>query len=149
MPRTLKFFTYFWKVSVSWSWQALVVSCKHDGFFFREGVWRHGIFVSRQNVKERDTHVSPEILYNSTNPMMTSKLLKCFQISVPYASDVYPKVRGLPRTWLHRFVIWFRKARVNIFGPKVQTLCDWMVLGTCSDLTEDCTWVSKFEKPMS
>ncbi len=27
-------------------------------FFFREGVWRHAIFVSRQNIKERDTHVS-------------------------------------------------------------------------------------------
>ncbi len=27
-------------------------------FFFREGFWRHGIFVSRRNVKERDTHVS-------------------------------------------------------------------------------------------
>ncbi len=27
-------------------------------FFFREGVWRHGIFVSRRNVKERETHVS-------------------------------------------------------------------------------------------
>ncbi len=46
-------------------------------FFFHEGVWRHGIFVSRRNVKERDTHL-PEILYNSTNPMMTSKLPKCF-----------------------------------------------------------------------
>ncbi len=29
-----------------------------------------------------------EILCNLTNPMKTSKLLKCFQISVPYASDV-------------------------------------------------------------
>ncbi len=27
-------------------------------FFFREGVWHHAIFVSRQNIKERDTHVS-------------------------------------------------------------------------------------------
>ncbi len=27
-------------------------------FFFREGVWHHGLFVSRWNVKEHDTHVS-------------------------------------------------------------------------------------------
>ncbi len=27
-------------------------------FFFREGVWRHGIFISRRNVKEHNTHVS-------------------------------------------------------------------------------------------
>ncbi len=26
--------------------------------------------------------------------MMTSKLPKCFQVSVPYASDVQPAVRG-------------------------------------------------------
>ncbi len=37
----------------------------------------------------------PEILYNSTNPMKTSKLLKCFHFCVPYASDVQPVVRGL------------------------------------------------------
>ncbi len=30
----------------------------------------------------------PEILYNSTNPTTNLKLLKCFQISVPYASHV-------------------------------------------------------------
>ncbi len=27
-------------------------------FFFREGVWRHSIFVPRWNIKERNTHVS-------------------------------------------------------------------------------------------
>ncbi len=35
-----------------------------------------------------------EILYNSTNPMMNTKLLKCFQLCVQYASDVQPTVRG-------------------------------------------------------
>ncbi len=36
----------------------------------------------------------PEILYNSTNPMTTSKLLKCFHFCVSYASDVQAAVRG-------------------------------------------------------
>ncbi len=65
----------------------LVVTVNMTAFFFREGVWHHSIFVSRQNVKEHDTHL-PEILYNSTNPMTISKLLKRFHFCVPYASDI-------------------------------------------------------------
>ncbi len=42
-----------------WSWEAFVVTVVHTtAFFFCEGVWRHGIFVSRWNLKERVTHVS-------------------------------------------------------------------------------------------
>ncbi len=41
-----------------WSWEAFVVTVVNTtAFFFREGVWHHGIFVSRRNVKECDTHV--------------------------------------------------------------------------------------------
>ncbi len=58
-------------------------------FFFHEGVLRHGIFISRRNVKERETYLA-EILSNLTNPVTTSKLLKCFQFCVLYASDVQP-----------------------------------------------------------
>ncbi len=42
-----------------WSWEAFVVTVVNTtAFFFWEGVWRHGIFVSRWNLKERVTHVS-------------------------------------------------------------------------------------------
>ncbi len=89
MPQTFKYFTYFWKSSV---YLILISvcrhSCKHDGFLLSWGDWRHGIFVSRRNVKERDTRL-PEILYNSTNQRTTSKLLKCFHFcglaNVPWA----------------------------------------------------------------
>ncbi len=55
-------------------------------FLFHERVWRHGIFFSRQNIKERTC--LPEILYNSTNPKWTSTLLKCFQLRLPHALGV-------------------------------------------------------------
>ncbi len=72
----------------SWSWQALVVTFVNTtAFFFHEGVWRHGIFVSRRTENKHDTR-NPEIRFNSTSQMTTSTLLKCFQKSVPYASDV-------------------------------------------------------------
>ncbi len=61
------------------------------------GVWCHSIFVSRWNVKERDTRL-PEILYNLTNPTTTSTLLKCFQISVPNASKRTSTLRPLEGT---------------------------------------------------
>ncbi len=59
MPQTLNISHTFENPAFSWSWQALVVTVVNStAFFFREGVWHHGIFVSRQNVKECDTQVS-------------------------------------------------------------------------------------------
>ncbi len=88
MPRTLNISHTFENPAFSWLWQALVVSCKHDSFLLSWGglAPRHFCF---QVERSRTWHTSlPEILYNSTNPTTTLKLLKCFQISVPYASDV-------------------------------------------------------------
>ncbi len=47
-------------------------SCKHDGFLLSWGVWRHGIFVSRWNVKERDTHVIQPIRWRLRNSWSVS-----------------------------------------------------------------------------
>ncbi len=59
MLRTLNISHTFENPAFSWSWQALVVTFVTRRISsFCEGVWLHGIFVSRQNVKERDTHVS-------------------------------------------------------------------------------------------
>ncbi len=56
-------------------------------FFFREGVWRHRIFVAGGTLKNA-THTSPGNPIYSTNPMTTLKLLKCFHFCMPYASDI-------------------------------------------------------------
>ncbi len=44
--------------------------------------------------KKNAAHTSPGNPENVTNPMTTLKLLKCFKLSVPYASDVKSADRG-------------------------------------------------------
>ncbi len=59
MPWTLNISHTFENPALIWSWEAFVITVVNTtAFFFCEGVWRHGIFVSRWNLKERVTHVS-------------------------------------------------------------------------------------------
>ncbi len=62
-------------------------------FFFREGVWRHGIIDSRRNVKERDTHVS-----------LKSCIIQPIRWRLRHYWRVFKKVCHMPQTFSQRSV---------------------------------------------
>ncbi len=58
MPRTLNFLHTFENSCLVDPDKHLSSVVNTTAFFFREGVWRHGIFVSRQNVKVKSSQVT-------------------------------------------------------------------------------------------
>ncbi len=61
MLRTLNIPHTFENPAFSWPWfvkEFVVTVVNTTAFFFREGVWRHGIFVSRWTENKRNTRIS-------------------------------------------------------------------------------------------